>query len=60
MKWKVLASTNFPSGLGTWWGATSNMGGGLKEITTPIPVAVWLFALGVLALVALKRRKPTA
>jgi hypothetical protein len=60
LEWKVLASTNFPSGLGTWWGATSNMGGSLADITTPIPVAVWLFTLGVLALVALKRRKPTA
>jgi hypothetical protein len=68
-KWKVrsksfmesmAAPTKFsPSGLGTWLGATSNMGGSLKSITaTRIPNTAWLFASGVLALIVLKRRRP--
>jgi hypothetical protein len=56
----IAAPTKFsPSGLGTWWGATSNMGGSLKDITaTPIPNTAWLFASGVLSLFVLKRRRP--
>ena len=56
----IAAPTKYsPSGLATWWGATSNMGGSLKGITAaPIPNAAWLFALGVLSLFVLKRRRP--
>jgi hypothetical protein len=53
-----------PNGLGTWLGATSNMGGGLENHTSPaaapIPNAAWPFGLGVVAIFTLKRRRPTA
>ena len=56
----VAAPTKYsPSGLATWWGAASNMGGSLKNImAAPTPTAAWLFALGVLSLFVLKRRRP--
>ena len=62
LEWKV-APSNFPtSGLFTWYGATSNMTGHLKDITgpvvTPIPNAAWLLGSGVVALLVLKRRRP--
>jgi hypothetical protein len=61
----IAAPTIFaPNGLGTWLGATSNMGGGLENHTSsaaaPIPNAAWPFALGVVAIFTLKRRKSTA
>src|SRR4030067_3260864 len=60
LEWKEVTFTKFPSDLGTWGGATSNMGGNLKDIMTSIPSAVWLFALAALVLVVLKRRRPTS
>jgi hypothetical protein len=60
----ISAPTIFPpNGLGTWLGETSNMGGGLRVDTSPaapIHNSAWLLASGVLALIALKRRKPKA
>ncbi len=57
LKGKLVASPDVAGRQGSWWRATSDRGEGPQDIMEPIPGVAWLFALGVIGLVALKRRR---
>lgn len=57
LKWKTVVPKGFTGGPETRWGETSDVAENVQDIMEPIPSLAWLLALGVIGLVALKRRK---